>query len=195
MRAKASQLRAEIANTGTEFAKWNTLFNEGQFANASDALKNNILQVAAEVDTLAALREKTNEEANTRASARQELDAIAEQTRAVRRGFMARDAVAQAYLNAEIQRLRRLVEQSALVGAERKRVEANVQAHIASLREQTARETESQVDTMFRHWSGATRRLHDATSTWLQDQTDGLPAFAVTGKLKFAAFAQSFRSK
>src|SRR3546814_6061949 len=171
MRAKASQLPAEIANTGTEFAKWNTLVNEGQFANASDALKNNLLQVAAEVDTLAALRDKANEEANTRASARHELDVIAEQTRAVRRCVMDRAAVAQDYLSAEIQRLRRLVEQSALVGAERKRVEANVQAHIAALREQTARETESQVDTMFRHWSGATRRLHDATSNWLQDAT------------------------
>src|SRR3546814_12942542 len=143
MRAKASQLPAEIANTGTEFAKWNTLVNEGQFANASDALKNNLLQVAAEVDTLAALRDKANEEANTRASARQELDAIAAQTRAVRRGFMDRDDVAQDYLNAEIQRLRRLVEQSALVGAERKRSEENVQAQYAAHREQNHRATES----------------------------------------------------
>src|SRR3546814_11432623 len=143
MRAKASQLPAEIANTGTEFAKWNTLVNEGQFANASDALKNNLLQVAAEVDTLAALRDKANEEANTRASARQELDAIAEQTRAVRRGFMDRDGVAQDSLNAQIKLLRRLVEQSEPVGATNKRAAANVQATIPAFLNKTPPATET----------------------------------------------------
>lgn len=191
MRAKASQLRAALADTGTELAKWTTLFKEGQFANASDATKTKILQAAAELDELDALRAKATEAANARASARQEVETIAEQTRAIRRGFMDRAAAGQDYLNSEIDRLRRLLEATELTGAERKRAEADVQAYVAALREQTARETESQVDALLRHWSDGTERMGNATANWLQDATDNLAEFATTGKLNIRDFAES----
>jgi len=84
-----------------------------------------------------------------------------------------------------------------LIGIESKSVDVQKELwaayydYIAALEDEYARNTETATDRLLREWEDTTGRMQDATADWLDDATDKLTDFIVTGKGGFTELVES----
>jgi tape measure domain-containing protein len=97
----------------------------------------------------------------------------------------------RAQLALEEERVRQMVDVLVKEGADRKEVEADVQAYIAAIRAKADRDMEGSIKRLFREWKNTAKAMEDAGADWLNGLVDGIVEFAKTGKFEFSKFAES----
>ncbi|CAO3459788.1 hypothetical protein [Azospirillum argentinense] len=91
----------------------------------------------------------------------------------------------------EIREIGRQLDLYESFGGDRKLIEADVQAYIRALRDQTMRANETQAEQLLRSWRNVTDQLGDASAGWLNGTADALTDLVMTGKGNFRDLANS----
>jgi tape measure domain-containing protein len=114
---------------------------------------------------------------------------LTQKTEEIRRSLMAENQSRSAAFNEEISRLNRLVQESTLVGEERKLVEDNVNAYITARRAEMM--SAGPIATQMREWQDIGMNMEQAMTGWMSGAVDQFAEFITTGKANFQDLANS----
>ena len=118
-------------------------------------------------------------------------DDLREKTRQLQLGLMMeRDAKETSY-HLAVEEAVRKANLQALAGDDFIRVQKELNDYLLVLANQHARDMEHPIQTLARSWEDATSRMQQASAKWLDDASNRLTKFVMTGKLDFGDFAMS----
>nr|WP_276315678.1 tape measure protein [Ectothiorhodospira shaposhnikovii] len=114
-----------------------------------------------------------------------------EQTREIRLSLMRERQAAQASYEHQVEMAHKKANLSELNAEDRARVEVELMEYLAALNEKHMRDMETPIQKLARSWEDAAERMQDASAKWLDDLTNRLADFVMTGKFNFNDFANS----